>query len=490
MSELELKLRVPDDALPSLRDALRAHGARTTRLQAHYFDTADGRLALHRVALRLRREGGHWVQALKAAGDGAAHRLEHEVRVSGTAAAMPAIELSRHDRSDAKKALDAALLATPPTTLIERHATDVTRLHALVHDARGGTIEVALDIGSVSANARSVPIAELELEHKGGPLQGLFELAASWVRHGGLWLCTTTKAERGQRLLLPEAQSHATKARAPQLSRHADGPALMRALLQSALEQVLANASDLADGLAEADTIHQLRVGLRRLRTVLRELKALSPAVPADWDRVLGEVFGQLGLRRDQQVVAAAVRPLLTAVSAPQLSWSRRSAPDPVAAVRATEFQTTLIAILALAHGEADRFAALSSSAARKLLARRLEALHRTLAQEGQRFEQATPEAQHRTRKRLKRLRYLSELTASLWPQRARQRYLDRLVAAQDALGHHTDVGVAAAAFRIEAREQPEAWFAAGYLLAHLAVTARVARKALRGVAGAEVFWR
>jgi hypothetical protein len=70
------------------------------------------------------------------------------------------------------------------------------------------------------------------------------------------------------------------------------------------------------------------------------------------------------------------------------------------------------------------------------------------------------------------------------------QAYLKRMNAAPDALGHHNDVAVAAAAFRLDARERPAAWFAAGYLQAHLAVTARAAGKALAKILDAKPFWR
>ena len=92
-------------------------------------------------------------------------------------------------------------------------------------------------------------------------------------------------------------------------------------------------------------------------------------------------------------------------------------------------------------------------------------------------------------RKRLKRLRYLAELTGSWWRGDAVRAYLQQLGAAQDALGAHNDVAVAAAAFRAEAARHPSAWFAAGFLQAHLAVTARRARKALVNAMAHKRFW-
>ena len=51
------------------------------------------------------------------------------------------------------------------------------------------------------------------------------------------------------------------------------------------------------------------------------------------------------------------------------------------------------------------------------------------------------------------------------------------------------DVAVAAEAFRTDAAAHPDAWFAAGWLEAHLAVTARSAHKALVKVAEGGKFW-
>jgi len=318
----------------------------------------------------------------------------------------------------------------------------------------------------------------------------VFDLAIAWIEHGGLWLSATTKSERGERLVQARRAAPAAGAQQPQLAHRCDGATVMRALLQATLAQVVANAGTIADGSEDADTIHQLRVGLRRLRTVLRELSALSPAIQPEWDSVLSAAFGRLGQRRDRDVVAAAVRPLLEAATAPLLAWSAPERVDPVAVVRDARLQATLVSILALAHADAASFAALGPEAARRLLVERLDDLHRKVERDGRRFEELALDHQHRVRKRLKRLRYLAELTASLWPGQAVQAYLKRMNAAQDALGHHNDVAVAAAAFNADAREHPAAWFAAGYLQAHLAVTARAARKELVKALAAKCFWR
>ncbi|MDP2006690.1 MAG: CHAD domain-containing protein [Rubrivivax sp.] len=490
MTELELKFCVPAAVLDSLRDALQARGARRVRLRAHYFDTACGALAGHRVALRLRLEGRRWVQTLKAAGEGAVHRLEHEVHVPGSSRVRPELDLSRHDGTAAGAQLAAALQAAADPQLLEQHATDIWRLHCALHDADGSCIEAALDTGHAVADGRSAAIVELELEHKGGPVQGLFTLAQACVQHGGLWQSTLTKAERGLRLRLGEDAPRATKARAPRLAAGADGAALMRTLLQSALEQVLANASELRPDADTVEVVHQLRVGLRRLRVLLRELAPLAPAIDAAWVPVLSRVFSQLGEARDHVAVAAAVRPLLQAAGAPLLDWQPPAAADPVVAVRASDFQATLLAVQALAHAGDEAYAALSHKAVRERVAARLRKLHRQVLRAAACFEQLPVAEQHRARKQLKRLRYLADFTAPLWPGRAWQRCRRRLGVAQDALGLHQDVAVAAEAFRHQAESDPRAGFAAGWLLAHQAVTARAAADALGRLRGVPVFWR
>jgi triphosphatase len=78
-TEIELKFLVP----PAARAAIAAELARDVAthsrqsLKALYLDTPDRRLAQVGLAWRLRREGGRWIQTLKASGPNALERFEH-----------------------------------------------------------------------------------------------------------------------------------------------------------------------------------------------------------------------------------------------------------------------------------------------------------------------------------------------------------------------------------------------------------------------------
>ena len=479
MVELEIKFQLEAAVLAWWRDALKAQHATRERLRAVYVDTADARLAQARVALRLRREGTRWVQTLKAEGDSAIHRLEHEVLLAARGNATPALDIARHVGSPAHARLIQALGDATPDALVTRFETDVSRLKLRVLTAGETLVEIALDLGNVRAAGRSEPIAELELEHKGGPEQGLFEVARDVVVHGGAWLSTISKAERGESLRNGCA-SGATKAAPMPHVRHVDGASWLRAALRNVLAHLLPNASAVAAGSRDAEHIHQLRVSLRRLRTVVRELAALSGAMTPAWEHALRDALVTLGAHRDNEAAAEAVRPLLKNA----VTWPLANEVNTAAAVRSHALQLVLLDVLALAHAPDAAFASLTRKTLKATVAARLQHLHRQVLRNGRRFDTLADERAHRVRKRLKRLRYLAELTPGLWPKKAVARFVARLKPAQELLGHHNDVTVAARMLREAA--QPDA---AASLAKHLLKTRREARAVLRKPCE-KAFWK
>lgn len=488
MSELELKFHVPPGSADALRAELRRRGARVTPLTAIYFDTEDNMLAREHVALRIRREGRRWLQTLKGKGRSVVERLEIEVPLKATGGATPRLAPARFDGTPAADVLKDALAGSKSPALHPMYETDVRRL-ACDLVLPGATVEAALDEGAIRAGGRSIPVQELELELKSGDVRALCDFAASWAAYGALWLDTRPKSARGTLLARGEPHGPVVKAKQPAVDAAMTGPQFLRCIVRATLDQILPNVSEIAAGVAVEGHIHQARVGLRRLRTALRELPALDPAVDAAWEPALARTFAQLGAARDAVTAARAARPLLERAHAPKVTWDAADAGDPVKAVCDPDFQRALIDLLGYAHAAPGAGEAPAPAAVRAHVCDRLARLHRRIRQAARDFAAQPFDVQHRTRKRLKRLRYVAEFAAPLFAAKAAARYLDHLEPAQDALGAHVDIEVAMQRFRADAAGDAQALFAAGYLEAHLADTGREAQVALKTVAKAEPFW-
>lgn len=117
--------------------------------------------------------------------------------------------------------------------------------------------------------------------------------------------------------------------------------------------------------------------------------------------------------------------------------------------VRTALFQRTLLDVLAFNHNRAAVACAGTSKGkdVRASVAKRLDFLHRCLARDAKRFDQLSAARQHRVRKRLKRLRYLSEFAMRLFASADVTHYLGSWRDAQDALGECNDHRIATDVF-------------------------------------------
>jgi hypothetical protein len=179
-TEIELKLRFPPKhlrevlALPLLAPASRMA---TRKLAATYFDTPTLDLSRRHIALRVRREGRRWVQAVKGGGStasGVHQRLE--------------IETTLNDRHP-----DLSLLPRHPVTRILKSKkivesllpvlhTEITRSLRLLEPVPGVLVEVAIDRGVIRSGRRREPVCEIELELKSGPVTALVRSGATTRR--------------------------------------------------------------------------------------------------------------------------------------------------------------------------------------------------------------------------------------------------------------------------------------------------------------------
>ena len=90
-----------------------------------------------------------------------------------------------------------------------------------------------------------------------------------------LYLSTVTKAQRGSLLLANKQFAEPVKADLAVLQLHKGISqfAFLQAVVNNCLVQILPNASVIAEGSPDGNLVHQLRVGIRRLRTALKHFK-------------------------------------------------------------------------------------------------------------------------------------------------------------------------------------------------------------------------
>ena len=300
-SEVELKLEFS----PAGAGRLAAHPAlqaclvppEERHLLSTYFDAPDGTLHKAGVYLRLREGGGRVVQTIKAAKGKAELLARHEWER----------ELPRRipDLNAAKgTALEPLLTPEIRAALRPVFETHIARrIHLIERD--GSEIEVAIDRGEIATETHSRPICELELELKRGEIKELFRLARVLAEGVPLRLEVKTKAERGFELL---AGLRLAAERATPIHIAPDMPAgeAFRAIALTCVRQIAANEPAVSAGKAEA--LHQMRIGLRRLRAAI----ALFAEIVADekMETIKGElkwITQQLGPARELDVFAADV---------------------------------------------------------------------------------------------------------------------------------------------------------------------------------------
>lgn len=469
MTEFELKLEIPPARFKGVKAAVQRGHATQQRLQARYFDTPDHLLAAQGVVVRLRKEGRQWVQTAKAPGSRTLERLEHNVALGVQAA--PVLDLARHQHVPVGACIRHALKLKPDEpfpALVLVYSSNIVRLSRLVR-LRGTVVEIALDQGHIAAGNLTRPVSELELELKQGEPAGTAALAASWCARHGLWLSSVSKSMKGQRLALGKAFGIATGASPLHYSRHLTGHAMAAAVVSNCLGQVLANASDVASGCTDGDTIHQLRVGIRRLRTALRELAGLADAWDGHgkaWEAALVAVFRELGQHRDRDYLLHKLQGQIAAAGGPALDWrdALGELPDAAAAVRSPAFQQTLLGLIGFVHAAAAPEH--HDKAPKKALGKRLTKLHKQVLAQGKQFNALREPEQHSLRKRLKRLRYLAEFAQPLFSAHKAKVYLDELKPLQDALGTYHDEVAALQAWQTLSGHEPRALFGAGWLSA------------------------
>lgn len=271
-SEIELKLSASPRTLRRLaaEPLLGAPRGAAERLLAIYYDTPRFALRRRGIALRLRRERGRWVQAVKGGGTvcaGLHRRLEIERRARSARPELALLEGEPLGR------LVTRAVGTAPLVPVFR--VEVRRARRLVSPAPGEAIEASLDRGAIIAGKARSPVCELELELKRGSPGRLFELALALAGRYALRVESRSKAERGYELA-GAARPAPVRARLAVIAPEMSAAEAFRAACAMCLEHLQANAHGMARS-DDPEYLHQARVALRRLRAVLGAFAPLFP---------------------------------------------------------------------------------------------------------------------------------------------------------------------------------------------------------------------
>lgn len=514
MIETELKITLDAEAEARLLRnpdlaALRLSPRCTETLVSVYYDTEDQALAAAGIALRLRKVGRRWIQTIKCRQKGGADTgLFANTEIEQPA---PGGRLILTGPESAYAEIAEAVLGKPLAPVFE---TRVRRVVEHLAAPGGGEVELAIDRGEILAGAHVTPILEAELELREGDVGAVFRLARQLFTQGPVRFASANKSARGYALARTGVEDTRARVRgAGNLSY--DGATSVETVARDVLRDCLAQIAGNMVVVAESDAIegpHQLRVGLRRLRTALGifapSLGEAGVAGLNDEARRLGQVVSGL---RDLDVLiedvgtAAALgldneaRDALIAALIARRDDVRAEVRAELAGAAAVGFLFDL-GLYIEARGwlepgdytQTARLAAPVEEVAPLILAKR----HKKAMKLGRGVENLDSEALHSLRKELKKFRYAADMLMPVFSGRKVVEYLRTLKDLQNSFGSLTDAAMAEiwlSGAEAPGREQADAQRATGWVLGTLAVKVADDRPELferwRKLARAKPFW-
>jgi CHAD domain-containing protein len=438
-AELTRLLRAP--VLQGRRDGrVRVSGANTI-----WHDTADGDLAARGLALGQRREAGREVWRLE--------RLFPD----GTLDWLPSRPAPVLAEAAAPAELDQPLPA--PLTPI---AAFNGRLREFPLLESGSPARLSVLEGVLRGVAQDRPACRVLLS---GDAAAMAALAHELADHASLRIPRAGLA----------AQAIAVARGQPPAPHHLGAPAVPTGLtVDEALTYVTAHLADvilhwatLIPGCERPEPVHQMRVGVRRLRSALSvfrravedgsaacpwlddltdRLKALAAQLgrARDWDVFLAETGADISRvlpadRRIAQMIAAAGRKRAAAYADLAVLLAGRDW---------SQLEMTLALLPTLRPwnhaARAAEPAAVLASPAKDYAAHALDRRLKHVLAPGADLSGLPAEQLHETRKQAKRLRYATEFFAPLFSEKSIRKYLPRLEDLQEDLGAVNDTAVAA----------------------------------------------
>jgi len=412
--EIELKLEVDAGAAERLRASSVLAGASGKSLAqlSIYFDTPEWELRKAGFSLRVRRSGKRFVQTIKQVADGSAglfDRPEWEQEIANEVVDFEAAEatpLGPLLNKKLRKRLEPIVRSE-----VLRTKWDLSR--------DGAAIELILDEGSIAGGGESETISEIEVELMEGEPASLIGLARDLAREVPVKLGVLTKADRGFGLADGSAR-RATKAERIELEQGMTTAEGFAAIAYACIRHFRLN-EPLVIATRDPVALHQARVAMRRLRSAF----SLFRPVIADEDygalrEELRWFTNQLGDARNLDVLLKRLpsggRKAADPMLVERLREARAAAYDRVLeALGSARLRMLMLDLVAWI--ETGPWRSRAETADRPLTAfavAQLDKRWRKVKKGGRKLAALDPEARHRLRIEIKKLRYATEFLASL----------------------------------------------------------------------------
>jgi CHAD domain-containing protein len=350
-----------------------------------------------------------------------------------------------------------------------------------------GGVSLTLETGTLTTQTAKLPVSALVIE---GPEAQAAKTALALAAEHGLPLDPEPLPQRGARLVT-DAPPPVVRA-GPGLSGHPSLDDAIILLVRSCLTQFTANWQVFFTG-DTVNAIHQMRVAMRRLRSVLGLFARALPAPEfAGFRAEAKHIAATMGEARNWDVFTSLVKAgpgqmfgaepgfaELYAQCAAQRAQGYQAVSDLLASPRPTLFVLALEEFLArrgwrgtLTPEALPSLAAPATGFATLQLTR----LHRKVRKRGRHLRHLPAPARHLLRIELKKLRYAADLFGGLYEPKSRVRvYAEAAANLQEALGTLNDLATAQTLLARLDQSSPQTAHAAGIVTgwcAHAALAA------------------
>jgi triphosphatase len=509
--EIELKLEVSRQATKRLVTSpwlkkLTCGPTQTKRLVSVYYDTDGMTLRDKQSVLRVRRVDGRFIQTFKAPAAGAMNRLEWEVPIRGP----------KPDLHDARKKDTGGFnLRKLRKSLKPIFETNVSRRIVPIQ-YQGSRLELAVDHGQVETGHHRLPINEVELELKNGRPDSIVALGERLASQLDAAFGVASKAERGYALREAELDQP-VRASPVILSPQMPAADAFEAVAMSCLHHFAANRQAVMAKRPEG--IHQMRVGLRRLRAALSLFKEMLRGPQTEHIKAeLKWLTEELGPARDMDVlIEEAIDPLASVEPRPARILKADIATKrdegfarAGAAVQSDRYRLVVLRTAFWIMGGSWRKSRIDLAIARRTMplrdfaARELARRTARVVKKLDKIEGLNPRRQHKLRIAIKKLRYGVEFFASLYDgkrmKRRRKKFAAVLKALQSSLGKLNDIRVHRALAGQYADQKRRRRFAApkafamgllsGRERSHVRALMKAARRDGRRLSRCRPFWK